>query len=311
MADITVFGAGMLFVVPVDSSTNYSLNASSGYYRSANYQLSWTGANLAYNGTTYIATSGTYTSLDLKDGNGNELIQVSNIAYAVQPSDNGWAAIIGKLIAGNDNWSGTSANETFAYDLGNDSFDGKGGLDTLQVTAGKWSDFSINKSGSGYQLTFTTPGRVITGQTDMLTNVERIQFPDKIIALDLDGNAGQSYRLYQAAFNRTPDLAGLGYWIGQMDKGAENLVHVANGFVDSLEFKQLYGDHISDNAFITALYTNVLHRLPDQAGFDYWNGRISDGMGRPSILVSFSESTENIAQVIGQISHGIEYTPYG
>ncbi|MFZ6723049.1 DUF4214 domain-containing protein [Undibacterium sp. Ji49W] len=116
--------------------------------------------------------------------------------------------------------------------------------------------------------------------------------------------------MYQAAFNRTPDKAGLGYWIGQLDKGAESLSHAAAGFVNSAEFKQMYGTNISDNMFLTALYNNVLHRNPDQAGFNYWNGRVAAGMTRPDILASFSESTENIAQVIGQISHGIEYIPF-
>jgi hypothetical protein len=40
---------------------------------------------------------------------------------------------------------------------------------------------------------------------------------------------GQAYRVYQAAFNRTPDLGGLGFWIGAMDKGV-SLADVANGF---------------------------------------------------------------------------------
>ena len=35
----------------------------------------------------------------------------------------------------------------------------------------------------------------------------------KPLALDINGTAGQVYRLYQAAFDRKPDLVGLGYWI--------------------------------------------------------------------------------------------------
>ncbi|MFZ6778033.1 DUF4214 domain-containing protein [Undibacterium sp. Ji83W] len=36
----------------------------------------------------------------------------------------------------------------------------------------------------------------------------------------LESNAGKVYRLYQAAFNRTPDATGLGYWIHAMYKGS-------------------------------------------------------------------------------------------
>ncbi|MFZ6647757.1 DUF4214 domain-containing protein [Undibacterium sp. TJN25] len=312
MADITVFGDGMSFFVPADTATVYSLKADSGFYRSVNYELDWTGSNLVYNNAnTYQASGGVYTSFLLKDSHGASQIQVSNIAYAAQSGDVGFSAVISKLIAGNDNWTGTAANETFELDLGNDSFNGKDGMDTLEVSVLKSSDYSVTKVGTGYQLKVVTLGTGISGQVDTLTSIERIKFADEVIALDTDGVAGKVYRLYQAAFDRIPDKAGLGYWIGHLDQGIENLTQVAAGFVNSVEFKKLYGDNISDNAFLTALYSNVLHRAPDQAGFDYWNGRVSDGMSRAGILASFNESDENIAQVVGQMSHGIEFIPYG
>lgn len=95
-----------------------------------------------------------------------------------------------------------------------------------------------------------------------------------------------------------------------MDKGS-TLNQVAASFVVSAEFKQLYGANISDNAFLTALYSNVLHRTPDQAGFDYWNGQVSKGMTRADILASFSESAENQVQVIAKIQNGIDFIPFG
>ncbi len=170
---------------------------------------------------------------------------------------------------------------------------------------GSRADYVINRVGN--DLVETSK---IDNTSIKLTAVERIQFDDGFVGFDINANAGQAYRLYQAAFNRVPDQPGLGYWIGQMDSGAENLNHVAAGFVNSAEFKRLYGDNVSDNAYLTALYSNVLHRTPDQAGFDYWNSRISAGMTRPDILASFSESTENQAQVIGSIQNGIAYIPY-
>jgi hypothetical protein len=190
------------------------------------------------------------------------------------------------------------------------------GVNTTSVTAtaakndtvllqGQRKDFVVSRVGN--DLVETSK---LDNQTIKLSGVERIAFDDALVAYDIDGNAGQAYRLYQAAFNRTPDKAGLGYWIGQMDSGAENLNHVAAGFVGSAEFQKLYGVTISNNGYLTALYSNVLHRTPDQAGFDYWNERIQSGMTRGDILASFSESTENQAQVIGQIQNGFEYLTY-
>jgi hypothetical protein len=73
----------------------------------------------------------------------------------------------------------------------------------------------ISKSGGRTLVTNTA-----TGEVDTLINVERLKFADTAIALDTSGVGGQAYRVYKAAFNRTPDLGGLGYWIGGMDSGA-------------------------------------------------------------------------------------------
>ncbi len=312
MANIKVTQRGMLITYATEPSSNISTGPSGGYYKGLSTTIEWTGSNLVYQDpNTVMPTGGTITSFTTTGPNGIDQLNITGINYQIQTADLSLPLDqrLGKLLMGNDNWTGTAGNETFVYGLGNDNFDGGAGFDTLFTNVSA-SAFSIDKTGNDFTLTVTQKGTNITGQVSKLSNIERIQFPDKMIALDLDGNAGQAYRLYQAAFNRTPDKAGLGYWIGQLDKGAENLNHVAAGFVNSAEFKQMYGANISDNTFLTALYNNVLHRNPDQAGFDYWNGRISAGMTRPDILASFSESAENIAQVIGQISHGIEYIPY-
>ncbi|RLM52635.1 DUF4214 domain-containing protein, partial [Halobellus sp. Atlit-31R] len=44
-------------------------------------------------------------------------------------------------------------------------------------------------------------------------------------------------------------------------------------------------------------------------GYVYWEGRIASG-SREQILVDFSESPENQAQVIGAIQNGMDYAPW-
>ena len=92
--------------------------------------------------------------------------------------------------------------------LGNDWIDGGAGMDTASF-AGKRADYNLS-SGFGYVFVAAVDG---TGGFDTLLNIERLRFTDATLAFDTAGNAGQTYRLYQAAFNRTPDLAGLGGWI--------------------------------------------------------------------------------------------------
>ena len=92
-----------------------------------------------------------------------------------------------------------------------------------------------------------------------------------------------------------------------MDKGS-SLTTVAAGFFQSAEFQKLYGANPSTTTLITNFYQNVLHRAPDQAGFDYWNNQLSKGqITAAGALASFCESTENQAQVIGTIQNGIEF----
>src|SRR5207237_620506 len=103
-------------------------------------------------------------------------------------------------------------------------------------------------------------------------------FDDFSVAYDIDGDAGQAYRLYQAAFNRTPDIGGLGYQMNALDEGL-TLTQVAANFIDSPEFQHTYGN-VDDTQFITLLYQNVLHRAPDPGGLRDHLGEIASGQSR-------------------------------
>lgn len=196
---------------------------------------------------------------------------------------------------------GTSGHDTLAAPAGVAKVDGLDGLDTV-VYGGARSAYTVAHSGSDLVVSNAA------GLNTTLSNVERIQFGDGMLALDLDGNGGEAYRLYQAAFDRTPDKVGLGFWINALDKG-HSLGEAAEGFLASAEFASLYGAHSSDTQFIQALYQNVLHRTPDAGGYAFWLDAV-DNATRADILVAFSESAENVAQVVGSIQDGIAFTPW-
>ena len=90
-------------------------------------------------------------------------------------------------------------------------------------------------------------------------------------------------RLYQAFFNRPPDLAGAKYWLDQWEmvvakgptaerpEGHDLFGEFAEYFTQVPEFINTYGD--ADNAeFLTRVYNNMLGRVPDEAGYQYWLG---------------------------------------
>jgi hypothetical protein len=186
---------------------------------------------------------------------------------------------------------------------GKNSIQGGAGFDTA-VVAGRQGDFVASQNG-----TWNVFVRADGAYTAALQGIERVQFDDGSLAFDLDGHAGQAYRLYTAALGRAPDAAGLGYWIGVLDRGAA-LHAVASEFVTGAEFTGLVGANADNATFVTKLYNNILHRAPDDAGLQYWKGILDGGAGRAGVVVEFSEGAENQAQVIGAIGHGIEYTPY-
>lgn len=179
--------------------------------------------------------------------------------------------------------------------------DGGAGLDTV-VFAGKAADYAIHRAAGGFEVASST-------QAASLLHVERIAFADTAVALDVDGVGGRVYRLYQAAFDRKPDVAGLGFWIDRADHGT-GFHDAAAAFVGSREFSDTYGAGLGNAAFAEALYRNVLHRAPDKGGVDFWIGALDGGVDRADVLLAFSDSGENVQQVAALVGTGFAYTPW-
>lgn len=230
-----------------------------------------------------------FTSLNV---NGDTIYQATALATSMLP--------------GSVTIKATAASDIIRQNGASNSIDGGAGTDVLVYT----------KAASGYQVTrngASATVRDIAGAdgTDTLSGVERIRFSDKAIALDVDGIAGQAYRVYQAAFARTPDLGGLGYWIGAMDQGA-SLASVAAGFVVSDEFRLKYGANPTNRELVEKFYQNVLQRPGEQAGVDYWAGVLDNKHATVAeVLMGFSESPENQAALVGVMANGVAYTPFG
>ena len=181
-------------------------------------------------------------------------------------------------------------------------FDGK----ARQYTGAR-ANYTVTQGGSGY----TVKDDVGSAGTDTLNGVQRLKFSDGTLALDVAvwQTAGEAYRLYRAAFARTPDNGGLKYWIDQMDNNGQTHEQVAHNFIVSTEFKSLYGTDPTSAQLVTAMYRNVLNRTPDQSGYDYWKGLLDNHqITAEQLLINFSESNENITAVGVAINNGIWLT---
>lgn len=195
------------------------------------------------------------------------------------------------------------ADGAFAPNGGDDFISGEpASIDTLAYL-GSRSNFIISARSSTY---WTVTGEGVDG----LLDVDRLRFSDGNVALDINGAAGQAYRLYQAAFDRAPDQAGAGFWINALDKG-QSLLQVASAFVASNEFKQVFGAASSNEQIVNLLYQNILHRPGDSAGVQFWTSILNDSRATlPEVLIGFSESGENTAALVGVMQAGIPYLPY-
>jgi hypothetical protein len=150
-------------------------------------------------------------------------------------------------------------------------------------------------------------GDVVTltlgGATIVAEGMERLQFSTGTLAFDVDGHAGQAYRLYKAALAREPDAGGLKFWIGELDRGTE-LIGAAARIIGSEEFVDLYGE--TPAAMIDGFYANILGREPQAFELDYWSHELaSQSRSMADILVAFSESEENASAVAPVFADGL------
>ena len=132
-----------------------------------------------------------------------------------------------------------------------------------------------------------------------------------IWALDTKKTRINRYRSYGWSWKKIADIygvspttarrwslwrSGLAYWIDNFSSGRNTIRVVASSFLGSAEFKQRYGEDVSDSTFVNTLYKNVLGREADASGLNYWLGQLTSGAEtRYEALLGFAESAENKA----------------
>lgn len=144
----------------------------------------------------------------------------------------------------------------------------------------------------------------VAGGIQVVPGLQHIAFADKPGAFadgtgvfDPTGTAEVVTRLYQAAFDRTPDLAGLDHNVDLVTSNVVTIAALASSFTTSPEFISGYGS-LDDAGFVQQLYRNVLHRAPDVAGNQLWLNFLNSGAGRGEALRGFADSRENRKQIL-------------
>ncbi|MBU1346362.1 MAG: DUF4214 domain-containing protein, partial [Alphaproteobacteria bacterium] len=153
-----------------------------------------------------------------------------------------------------------------------------------------------------------TRGQVVVGFSESAENQGRTAATLNAGLWVPDAQAQIIARLYDATFDRLPDVGGLSGWTAALKTGTA-LVDIAAAFAGSAEFQARYGA-LSNQAFVEQLYRFCLNREGDAGGIAGWVAALNGGTSRASVLMGFSESAEHAALTAASWLGGIRYDGY-
>lgn len=241
-------------------------------------------------GVTVNLTPGAYSSVG-KIASG--AVALANLATAFD-------AVIEKVIGTgqDDALLGNAANNTLTGGGGNDAIDGAGGVD-IATYAGPRAGYTLTIAGGQATVSGGSEG------TDTLTGVERLQFADTKLALDLSGRAGQVAKLLGICFG--PSVVAnkqyVGIGLSYLDSGttyeqlAALAVQVAGG--------------TTPETVVNLLWTNAFGSAPTAEQAAPYVALLGGSMTVGALTVAAAELELNAAHInlAGLASTGLEYGP--
>jgi serralysin len=204
---------------------------------------------------------------------------------------------------GDDRLLGSGSDDLlFGHHAGDDTIDGGGGRDTLDYS-GLRADYAVSRTATG----FVVEDRVGTGGRDDISHVERLQFADDKLALDVDGNAGTVAKVLGAVFGREsihdhPEFVGIGLKLLDDGMSHESLMQLALG----ARLGAAADDH---GAVVDLLLANVIgHASAETRGIlvglldkgDFTTA----GLGNAAADTAINQANIDL---VGLAQHGIDY----
>lgn len=195
---------------------------------------------------------------------------------------------------------GTTGNDTFNLTAGDETIDGDLGVDTV-ILNGAYSFFSITKTTAG----FTVTDRISSGGVDTLANIERLQFTDKNIAFDLNGNAGMTAKIIGAVFGSQSlsNKSYVGIGLKYLDAGwtYDNLAGLA---LDAAGAK-------TNDQIVSLLWKNVIGTTATANDKAPYIAMLQNGMTPGTLAHLAADTAFNTANInlTGLALTGIEYLP--
>ena len=198
---------------------------------------------------------------------------------------------------------GAAGNDRLTGGAGNDSLDGGSGQD-VAIFSSAINQFKIqHNSNSGMWVITDTLGYE---GTDTLSNIERIQFSDTNLAIDLDGNAGITAKILGAVFgkNSVNNKNYVGIGLNYLDAGwtYDNLAALA---LDASGAK-------TSDQIVNLLWTNIFGVAPTVSQKSPYIKMLTDGMTSGALAHLAADTSMNATNInlIGLVQNGIEYLPF-
>ena len=199
---------------------------------------------------------------------------------------------------GSDSLDGGDGDDELYGGEGNDTLDGSTGIDTA-IYSGSLSDFTLTKGTDSWAIT-------TSDYSDSLVNIERLQFANTNVALDLDGNAGKTAKLLAVVLGA---------------EGVSNKVYVGAGlyFLDGgMTYEELMqaaldvvlGANASSLSVVDLIWTNIVGPPTAADNLPQYSALIDNGTYTAAELAvaaaDHSLNTTNI-DLIGLSQTGLEY----
>lgn len=117
-------------------------------------------------------------------------------------------------------------------------------------------------------VTVTLPGE----EPQKLVGLERLEFTDGTLFLDIEDGAGLVKAAYNALLgNSQPDAAGFDFWLDHYEGGTIDTFALTNAFTQTDAFAQQYGAVLNNaEALVQSIYNNLFDREADAAGLTFW-----------------------------------------
>ena len=206
-----------------------------------------------------------------------------------------------------DKLFGNDANNIINLNGGDDYVDGGAGIDVVVYASAKknftWAKFVVDptpesgvESWEGWSF-----------NQDTLKDIERVEFLDISLALDLDGNAGMTAKILGAFLGASgiqrADLVGVGLEL--LDSGT-----TYEGFLQAA-LDAVFGQNPSGATLVNHFYGTLTGQSAPQSLIDQYGSLIDNGSLSPvSLAMQVAENELNLQNIdlVGLASTGIEYT---